>query len=144
MWKYYEDYSDCKDIDPYKSFIKEVVQYDLNGNFIKKWKSVKDASNQLNILCDSIQAAASQRNYSGGGFMWRYVNNDGTFDLHISPPSTTKKKVNQYDLNGNFLRIWNSIAEAEKTLNIKGGSITKCSQGKWNSAGGYKWEYAKE
>ena len=55
-----------------------------------------------------------------------------------------KRKVNQYDLNNNFIKTWNSISDAEKFLNITSiGKICECCQHKngRKSAFGYKWEY---
>ena len=49
------------------------------------------------------------------------------------------KKVYQYDLNGLFIKEWNSIKEAGETLNISRGNISKCSNEKMKFAGGYVW-----
>lgn len=51
------------------------------------------------------------------------------------------KKVIQYDKNGNFIKIWNSISSAEKTLNIN--NISNACRNKRNKAGGFKWQYAE-
>ena len=43
-----------------------------------------------------------------------------------------------------FIKQWNSIAEAEKTLNIRHISSV-CSNDKYrHSAGGYIWRYAND
>lgn len=53
-----------------------------------------------------------------------------------------KKKVNQYDLDGNYIRSWNCIKDAENFYGIKSiGKICICCQHKRKSAFGYKWEY---
>lgn len=57
-----------------------------------------------------------------------------------------KRKINQYDLKGNFIKKWNSISEAEKSLNITSiGTISQCCQHKngRKTAFGYKWEYVE-
>ena len=56
----------------------------------------------------------------------------------------TKKKVCQYDTNGNFIKQWNSLSEVYRSLNIQIGNITKCCQGKLKTTGGYVWKYYKE
>lgn len=48
-------------------------------------------------------------------------------------------KVDQLDLEGNYIRTFSSIIEAEKYLNIS--NIGACCRGKRFSAGGYKWRY---
>ena len=49
------------------------------------------------------------------------------------------KSVCQYDLNNNLIKEWKSIAEAAKTLDIWGSTITHCIKGTAKTAGGYKW-----
>ena len=57
----------------------------------------------------------------------------------------TAKQVNQYDLEGNFIKTWECISDVVRILKIDGGRITKCCQHKkyCHSAGGYIWEYTK-
>jgi len=50
-----------------------------------------------------------------------------------------RKCILQYDLNGTFLKEFNSIKEAEKETNIK--SISDCLRGNQKQAGGYIWRY---
>lgn len=53
-------------------------------------------------------------------------------------------KVNQYDLNGNFIRTWASMSEASIKLGINKTSISQCCKGKYKTAYGYKWIYKEE
>lgn len=50
-----------------------------------------------------------------------------------------EKPVYQYDLNGNFIRAYPSIAEAARQLNIKKQNIYKCCHKKHKTANGYQW-----
>lgn len=52
-----------------------------------------------------------------------------------------RKKVNQYDLNGNFIKTWNSIIDIEKELGYFKGNIWKNLNNKISMAYGYKWKY---
>ena len=52
------------------------------------------------------------------------------------------KRVAQYDLNDNLIKIWEYIGQAEKELGI--GHISNCCNGKRKTAGGFKWKYVKE
>lgn len=47
------------------------------------------------------------------------------------------KIVNQYDLQGNFLKEWKG-SEAKKLFK---GDITSCCSGRQKTAGGFKWKY---
>lgn len=52
-----------------------------------------------------------------------------------------KKPINQYKLDGTFIRTWDSITEAEQSLNIC--NISQCLTGKSKIAGNYQWRYYK-
>lgn len=54
-----------------------VIQYDLQGNFIKEWKSSKDAGLKLNINNTTISMCCMNKKYkSAGGFIWKYKNKE--------------------------------------------------------------------
>lgn len=52
------------------------------------------------------------------------------------------KPVNQYDLNGNFIKRWESINDAEKELNLNHSGITKICKGRGKTYHKFIWEYA--
>ena len=51
-----------------------------------------------------------------------------------------RKRIGQYEMNGNFIREWNSLIEASNSLNISIGNISAAINGKRNHAGGYIWK----
>ena len=53
--------------------------------------------------------------------------------------SPLSKKVSQFDLDGNLIKIWNCIKEAEEKLKIN--NISACCRYKRKSAGGFIWRY---
>ena len=54
------------------------------------------------------------------------------------------KKVNQYDLEGNFIKSYPSTKEIERQLGIQTTLISQCCRGLLKTSGGYKWKYADE
>lgn len=50
-----------------------------------------------------------------------------------------EKPVYQYDLNGNFIKSYPSMAEAARQLNIKKQNIYKCCHKEYKTANGYQW-----
>ena len=53
------------------------------------------------------------------------------------------RPVNQYTLNGEYIRTWDCIADIKRNTDYKGTShITSCCTGKRNKACGYIWRYA--
>ena len=51
------------------------------------------------------------------------------------------KKVGQYDINNNIIKVWSSITEASKKLKIDDSCICDCCRGNLKTAGGYVWRY---
>ncbi len=51
------------------------------------------------------------------------------------------KKVYQYDLEGNFIKIWDSVRSAGQFFRNKGANITKCCKGERQTAHGFKWSF---
>lgn len=61
------------------------------------------------------------------------------YGKHIIINKSSQRKVCQYDLNKNFIREWESIAQAQRKLKIN--NVGYVCQGKRNKAGGYIWKY---
>lgn len=51
-----------------------------------------------------------------------------------------KIKINQFDLQGNFIKQWHSIKEIELFYNCR--HISDCCKGKRKTAKGFIWKYA--
>lgn len=58
--------------------------------------------------------------------------------------SAKKRKVKQYDADGNFIAEYDSITEAAKATNSDGAKITVCCQGKRLTTNNYQWRYSEE
>lgn len=52
----------------------EILQYDINNNFIKEWKGMKEAARTLNIKPPNLTACLKGRQKTCGGFIWKYKN----------------------------------------------------------------------
>lgn len=52
------------------------------------------------------------------------------------------KKVGQYDLNGNLVKVWASTRECERH-GFKHSGVGACCLGKWDKYKGYRWKYIK-
>lgn len=69
----------------------------------------------------------------------KYNNNYGNRNKKIA--EKLSKKINQYDLEGNFIKTWDSIMQVERVLKIKNYNIVKNCKGIRNKAGEYIWKY---
>lgn len=56
----------------------------------------------------------------------------------------TSKPIVQLTLNGEFVRDWDCIKEAEESLNVSKGNICRVLKGKSAYAKGYKWMYKSD
>jgi hypothetical protein len=52
--------------------------------------------------------------------------------------------VNQYGLDGVYIRTFKSIAEAQKALGVKGLGIYRAVQGKAKTCHGFQWRRATD
>ena len=52
---------------------KKVAQYTKEGEFIKDFNCVADASRECNIPTTNISKCCKGKRYSAGNFIWRYV-----------------------------------------------------------------------
>lgn len=119
-------------------FRKKILQYDLNGNFIKEWDSIKDAEVNLNI--HSISSVCNKKLKSAGGFFWAFKESEN-FDLKLEIKYTYRKKVLQFSLENELIKEWNSIKEIERNLKIYHISKVCNNVKNYNTAGGFKWEF---
>ena len=53
-----------------------------------------------------------------------------------------KKKVYQYTLDGELVKIWESSRECERITSFKQSAISLCCNGKKKQYKGYKWSYS--
>ena len=69
--------------------------------------------------------------------------NDTIRDGHlVNNGYLCKKRVLQYDINNVFIKEWESMTDAQKTLKIN--NISACCLGKIDTAGGFIWKYKEE
>lgn len=51
---------------------KNIIQYDLDGNFIREWNGIITASKELKIGANNINSCLKGKYKSSGGFIWKY------------------------------------------------------------------------
>ena len=71
------------------------------------------------------------------GFCWTY----DFVDKFIPIIDSRKKKVQQYNIHGEFLKEYNSVSEASKFTDCNKSGIAKVCRGERKSCGGYIWQY---
>lgn len=54
------------------------------------------------------------------------------------------RKVAQYDLQENIIKIWDCISEAERESGLSKHSVYKCCKGERKTSGGFIWKYYED
>lgn len=69
---------------------KAIIQYDLKGNYIKRWKNASEAGRTLNIRTNKISACCNKKRNKTGGYKWRFA-----ADQQTQPFNTKERRTNK-------------------------------------------------
>lgn len=125
---------------------KQISQYDLNGNLIKTYKSIQDASRATHVAHNTIAGKANHLHERAGKFYWRYGNEPSIDTKKIMKDWSRRhhklvgKEVTKFDLEGNPLARYDALSVAAKENLISHKSIALCAKGMTTQAGGYRWK----
>lgn len=101
---------------------KIVLQYDLFGNLLKTYKSLREASETLKVDLSS----AVRNGFISNDSIWIYKDQDN-FDeeLRIRLDNATKYWINQYTKDGEFIKTFKSLSDIERILHIDSRTIKR-------------------
>lgn len=116
---------------------RKVYQFDLKGNLIGEYKNAAEAARILGrSSCNIIECCNGNRKRAFG-FYWSHSSSSPEIK-----PYKSYRKVYQYDLNGNFIREFESCAEAARSFGrTDSGNIIKCCKGKLKTLYGFIFKY---
>ena len=123
-----------------------ILQYDLDGNFIKEWRSATKAAQNFHGTEANIRRVLYGKSYTAFGYQWKYKNQDKII-LKIAKAKkhehlpTNSKPIIQLDLNDNIIAYYSSAKEAHRKTLIDYSSICDSANHFTHTAGGYKWRY---
>jgi hypothetical protein len=121
---------------------REVVQFNLNGEYIAEYKSLKEAEICTGISYNSISVACTHHSVAGG-FLWRYKDEYNPNEKIIYVNKKVKAVV-QLDLDGNFIAQYESAREAERQTGVLHQNINACCKNPKRTAGGFRWMYLED
>ena len=107
----------------------EINQYNLNGELINTFKSLREAERETGINHGNISKCCNGIFKHTGGFIFR-KKMDNNIVINISNPNAIKKQVIEIDIEGNELNTYTSISEAAKINNIDASNISRVCNGK--------------
>ena len=122
-------------------YTKEILQLDSNKNIIARFSNVLEAQRKTGLI-NIHTVCFSNKLASTGGYYWCLAENFNSFQ--VKPKNYKTSKIRQVSLTGEEIRVFESISDAVKELNLKQSLISKCCAGERKSTGGFRWEYIKE
>lgn len=118
-----------------------IKQYTKEGEFIKEYNSIRDASRELGIHFGNIVKCAMRKRNIAGGYIWRFSNDD---TMDTSYKNKRDKKVVMLNKNGSYRMTFNTLYDASLFINKSQENIASCCKGNTNTAGGYIWRFLEQ
>lgn len=124
---------------------KAVEQYSLDGKLIATYPSAHQAGEVTGIPYASICHCCKGEIKTTGLFLWKYADSDKKItSLTVQDVINRGRAVNQYSLDGEFIKQYASLKEASLETGINKSSICRVCKKNGHTAGGFKWAYAGE
>jgi len=117
---------------------RKIYKYTPDGKLVDIYLSTNDAAKKTGYNKNSIANALSGKSLSHMGYIWRYEGE--SFDKYNTNIKNVKQ-IEQYDLDDNFIKIFDSTSVAAKELGVSKDMIYKCLCGKCKTAHGFIWKY---
>ena len=114
--------------------MKKAYKYDLDGNFIQEYKSVKEAGKLNNCDPSSIAKICRGLKETCHNFRWSYEKMDKLPDI--------KKRVYQYSTDGDFIKEFRNTSEAFKEIG-RTFDVDRACTGVIVTSAGFQWRYEK-
>ncbi len=110
-----------------------IYQFDKSGVLIKEWGSAAEINRVLKFDQSSILKACKGKLLSVNGFIWSYINESKPF------VDTRTIEILQYNRVGELIKIWPSIAQVKKEMNIGDRQIQQTLDKTNLTAKGFIW-----
>jgi len=129
----------------YTKMVHKLVLDSFVGTSDKKMTVNHKDHNKMNNNLDNLEYMSLKRNIQDA---WE----NGIYDKRVQKQKESMKgnkigsrAVNQYDLNNNLIKQWDSIIEACNYYGWhKNGHISECCRGKMKTSHGYIWKYVEK
>ena len=147
IWRYKEDPIDQYEL-PTNEEIKEAInrylvrnpidKYDYRGNKVKTYKNINDAYKSEGATRRAIYKCCTGASVYYNMHIFRF--SCDKFDTYrtfrVKP-----RIVEQYDIQNNFIKAYNSSYDAERETGICSQAITGVCRGMNKTSGGFIWKY---
>ena len=111
---------------------KQIYQYDLEGNFIKEWDSIKQITSFYKVNKDRVRMVIDDKR----SFESSYWSEECFLKLDTTEyRASSRGSIRQYTTDGVFLKSFKNTTEAAKELDIERSKITNAIYGKYATSG---------
>lgn len=117
---------------------REVYLFNLNGDFIRKYSSIRDCARDLSFDVSNIYRNCIGKYSKYNGYIFSFVN-----EIIVNKKSVDNRmtKVSKYDENGKYIESYNTLKEAAIKNKIQhSSSISNAIKNKTFTYG-YYWRY---
>lgn len=125
---------------PEPNGMRSIIQCDMEGNFIQKFKSLQEAARITGTNRTTISGVLSNTYKSANGYIFVYEEDFPIKDLSIYKKRKKGRKIAQVDAkSGEIIRVFDRISEAGEYLGVNYKAIHKVIDKEGRTAYGYKW-----
>lgn len=135
---------------------KSIIQFAKTGEFLCQYPSVTSAAKDSGLDRSQIRKCCRGELKTTGGFVWKYADEVDEADFLVvsekkrselieeglrARNTKQRRAVIQLTLDGEPVRIWESLTKAAEGNGMQIASICHCCKGIISTSGGYRWEY---
>jgi group I intron endonuclease len=126
---------------------RKILKCDLQGSIIQEYNSLVEANKAEKLGVGTLNHALKKKLYYCKNYLWIYKDDwekgeRPIWKANLEGKSTRPLTVNQFDLEGNFIRKYDSAEEAGRVLGIKATSISANIRGTTKRV--HKFIFSKE
>lgn len=118
---------------------KPILQYTLDGDFVRAWKNISEA--QIFYNNNHITDCVNGKRNNVAGFYWMFKGDKIEPKVEV-PQRAGNRRIAQIDKEGNIIREFKTIREASRVLELRYSGISNVLQGLQKKTGdGYMFKY---
>ncbi|MBQ5522937.1 MAG: hypothetical protein IIT86_09035 [Oscillospiraceae bacterium] len=129
-----------------------VNQYSIQGEYIQQFRSGREAAAAVGTTPTSIADATNGKTRFSAGYIWKKAAEappvgapiDAESVLGTSKHCGQKKQVDQYSLDGQFIKRYSSLAEAAEAVNAAITNLSAAAWGKQKTFKGFVWKFTEK
>lgn len=119
---------------------KIIYQYSIDGNYIQEFESATNASfGNESLRSGIVYCCRKGINHSSHGYRWSYEYLGEQIAWELMRNRNFYQDVYCYDLDGNFIKRYETVTDAQNDTGIDNSNICGCYLGKTTNTKGYRW-----